>query len=471
MHKRQAQYLNHLNEPNKSSVNNNNNKDIEMKSCDNISDASLTPHFSTEHSSMSYEIASQQSSNSSQYRQNTVQSDYDIPNFSSMECDDSSMENDKNNNSKQLLYDQRATMIDHGFEPIDLISNTLQGSIWKVFYQKLGCEAVIKITNKELSKKHLGVDHRNGRYVTCKENIMEEIRMLHALNNPSFNQNLPIPSAMVGLYKVFDDDFNWFVCEEYGGRDLLNFINQCHVAIRNGKILLSEWQITSKIMLKQITEFAHWLHTEKNVCHLDISLENMLIKNIEWEYNTKTKTRKLLPTFQIKFVDFGLAELFNKKVEKKKENQDEDEDEDEYEDEDEDEDEFFGEEEEEEEEEEEDVDEISFECDKFVGKLKYESPNIYRRQKFDARTADIWSIGVCLFMICIGTDPWTIPDGKKDARYDLIVNQQRMWDVLNKWQRAHYIDNKVYDLFYRIFTDHMYRADTYEILEHQWLKM
>eukprot|EP01083_Nonionella_stella_P204477 745360_1 len=135
----------------------------------------------------------------------------------------------------------------------------------------------------------------------------------------------------------------------------------------------------------------------------------MSIQNVEWEYNISNKTYKLLPTFQIKFIDFGVSELFmqnvNVSVIEDAENECEDDEEimtefDTF-DEMSDDDEYYSDEET-------DIDEfeISFECDKFVGKLKYEAPNVFNHSTFEARRADIWSLGICYFIICTGHSLW-----------------------------------------------------------------
>ena len=98
---------------------------------------------------------------------------------------------------QQPVYDFRITMIKNGFQPQYLIAKTLQGSIWKVYYPRFRCHAVIKVTNKHLTKKHIGIDHINKQYVYgCTENIYNEIQMLHILNNPALNQSTPKPQGI-----------------------------------------------------------------------------------------------------------------------------------------------------------------------------------------------------------------------------------------------------------------------------------
>ena len=51
----------------------------------------------------------------------------------------------------------------------------------------------------------------------------------------------------------------------------------------------------------------------------------------------------------------------------------------------------------------------NFLCKKYVGKTVYKSPKVYSHTPFDARKADIWSLGVVLFMLQFGCQPYTIP--------------------------------------------------------------
>eukprot|EP01083_Nonionella_stella_P127570 386384_1 len=406
-------------------------RDIEMK-CDDdddVSTDSCTPSLSDHTTSSSYEISSQQSTSSSQSPDDTAKSH-------------------RSNATDQLLYDQKATMIENGYTPIREMCKTLQGCIWKVFHKKRACLAIIKITNKTLSAKHIGINHTSGQYFICNESIEQEIKMLHALNhNKSTPSGTSIPvhlwcyvidvfehvdTAMIRLYQVFEDAFNMFVVMEYGGDRLLDFINKVHHSLLHGKMLLSHWRVTAKRMMKQMIEFVDWLHNEQHVCHMDISLENLLIKDVKWEYDAARKVYRLAPTFQIKFIDFGLAEKFTNDDDLTKE--------------------------------------ISFESNKFVGKTKYECPSIYNQKTFDARKADIWSIGVCWFMICIGYNPWSAPDSKKDVAYNILVHQHRLSDVLAHWKRTDYLDEQGQDLFYSIFCDSIHRASAHKILTHPWLK-
>ena len=65
-----------------------------------------------------------------------------------------------------------------------------------------------------------------------------------------------------------------------------------------------------------MVEFVDWLHSTMGICHLDISLENLLISNVFVMSDQAADGRTQLMfshNFHIKFIDFGLATSFNGK--------------------------------------------------------------------------------------------------------------------------------------------------------------
>merc|ERR1712154_577173 len=82
-------------------------------------------------------------------------------------------------------------------------------------------------------------------------------------------------------------------------------------------------------------------------------------------------------TAKLKLCDFGLAEIFDKKS--------------------------------------------GFQSNKYCGKPNYKSPEISEQKKsFNAKSNDIWCLGVCLFMMIIGSSPWKISNDN-DGRFSLII--------------------------------------------------
>merc|ERR1719273_187582 len=96
--------------------------------------------------------------------------------------------------------------------------------------------------------------------------------------------------------------------------DFFKFTTECHKLIATGWLSLAEWQSVVKALFKQMVEFVDWMHSEMNICHLDISLENLLISDV---FATTTYSSNGSPKvhfnrdFKVKFCDFGLATLFD----------------------------------------------------------------------------------------------------------------------------------------------------------------
>eukprot|EP00481_Brizalina_sp_1-RS-2013_P003605 TRINITY_DN9831_c0_g1_i1.p1 TRINITY_DN9831_c0_g1~~TRINITY_DN9831_c0_g1_i1.p1 ORF type:complete len:152 (+),score=30.15 TRINITY_DN9831_c0_g1_i1:31-456(+) len=123
------------------------------------------------------------------------------------------------------------------------------------------------------------------------------------------------------------------------------------------------------------------------------------------------KQIKFSNEFTIKIIDFGLAEVFTAKQRTGK---------------------------------------ISFYCTKFVGKTAYKSPSVFARKRaFDARAADIWSLGVVLFMMIVGGSPYQRPT-KSDVSFRHVISG-KITQLLKEWGRDHFVTPCILDLMTRIF--------------------
>ena len=102
--------------------------------------------------------------------------------------------------------------------------------------------------------------------------------------------------TLKGFIKILDwfkNDRYYFFVQQHGGYDFFEYIYKCHEKISKNEITINEWKYHIRKLFKQMILFIKWLH-DKNLCHLDISLENLLID--------KNNT--------VKFCDFGLSEIF-----------------------------------------------------------------------------------------------------------------------------------------------------------------
>ena len=96
-----------------------------------------------------------------------------------------------------------------------------------------------------------------------------------------------------------------------GGQQLFQFIQKVHQYIAVGRIDINEWHKMVKIIFKQMVECIEYIHS-KNVAHLDISLENFLISeiNVECSKDGQKLSFCFNDDIQCKLCDFGLAQYF-----------------------------------------------------------------------------------------------------------------------------------------------------------------
>jgi len=167
----------------------------------------------------------------------------------------------------------------------------------------------------------------------------------------------------------------------------------------------------SRRIIKQIVNATKYLH-ENNYCHLDLSLENILID---------------LKNDIIKLCDFGLCRKLNHHHTNKK----------------------------------------------FApsmirpGKPGYTSPEIFNYQSFDGCKSDVWSIGVMIFILLTGFPPFTRPH-LNDRCFAYIFGRDCN-DLFNKWNLQDKVPILARDLLNQIFVIEEKRISILEMLQHPFL--
>jgi len=154
------------------------------------------------------------------------------------------------------------------------------------------------------------------------------------------------------------------------------------------KNLLSQEIINSWI--HSLAEGLKILHDQK-VCHLDISLENLLIDR----------------SFGLKITDFGQARKFEPGVLMKVEN------------------------------------------GVRPGKDSYRAPELQACQDFYGDKADVWSFGVCMFILLVGHPGFNVA-WKQDRRFLKIFNRD-FSDLLEYWGKPNVINAEEMKLLQSIF--------------------
>jgi len=325
------------------------------------------------------------------------------------------------------------------YKHVRKLCSTDQGSVWRARAPKhLGAQSVvIKVASKLHYKAEATEQPR-------KEDILKEICLLRRING--LDRDAEQFGVLKGVIRVLDTlhtSEHYVAVLEDGGADLFSFITECHALLSAGTLTISEWQKTIKLMARRLVAVVHALHSTVRVCHGDISLENVLISRVAWiaypDHNQRWKKR-LAPDFELKLIDFGAAIDCGHIA-----NDDEDEKE-------------------------------QFASTSAVGKAMYCSPQIYALQNkrsvaaFDGRATDVWSLGVCLFILAVGCPPWTKPDEESSKLFATIVLGRDLDCVLKAWGRGRFVEDALKKLLLSIFVaDEAQRISTTEIMRCEWL--
>eukprot|EP01083_Nonionella_stella_P043429 117148_1 len=310
-----------------------------------------------------------------------------------------------------------------GYMPLKRIGNTLQGSIWiatKTDDKETSVTSIIKVADKSLHNQQIA--NINGVSIHVSESIVREAAILKSLNSNG---------ARIGLIQ-FDDFFvdsrNLFLVMENGGSSMFQFVMRCHELIKNRILDIQEWHVFCKRAMYQMVDVCEWMHDSMDCCHLDLSLENFTIKDVQLNIMMSETGNKIrfASDVQMKVVDFGLAEVFPKGADGK----------------------------------------TDFKCTKYVGKTQYKAPEVNAKIPFDARKADCWSLAVCFFMIFLGIAPFN-KACDEDVLFMLIMNG-RLQYVLENWKVLDYVSAPIVDLLCRMFRAEEYRLTMRQIKHHIW---
>eukprot|EP01084_Bolivina_argentea_P080247 145402_1 len=238
------------------------------------------------------------------------------------------------------------------------IADTLQGRIYAGTDLMTNKQCVIKEAWQQLV--HTGRSRKGHR---VPENFLHEREMVMLLSKA--------PDSHSGIVKgidQWDDDHCYYYAMEYCHGELFDYISKNHTSTNYRQFIdkestkkqvpmeqANEWVKSVAKMFKQICSTVQWMHS-KGFCHLDMSLENTMISDLK--------------TLKVKIIDLGLAQKFTSN---------------------------------------------NFTFQGRVGKLQYMCPEAYARKRYDARAADIYTLGIMLFMMLIGAPPYQAPQPQNAA--------------------------------------------------------
>lgn len=313
--------------------------------------------------------------------------------------------------------------LNRGYENVSKIVNTMQGMVVSADHIPSDTKVVIKITSRRLHDR--GAAIINGVEYLVDENILAERSVIRYLSDKD-----KCPPSIVKYVDFFKSQSNYYLVQEFGGKHTLHdFARKVHRMIESGKVSIADWRETTKVIFQQMLEAVDFLHSH-NCCHFDLSLENFLISEVEVELKENERGQSQIgfvaDTIQIKLCDFGLSRVFEKGSD--------------------------------------------FQCRRFVGKPTYWSPEIASHDdhsKFNAKSNDIWCLGVCLYMLAVGGHPFQTASAE-DASFKTIVNDG-VEMLLKKWKMNHYVSSEMAKCMRLLFRYEGDRVDLEGLRQSEWL--
>merc|ERR1712154_193950 len=100
------------------------------------------------------------------------------------------------------------------------------------------------------------------------------------------------------------------------------------------------------------------------------------------------------------------------------------------------------------------------------GKKGYMAPEIYAYQRFNGEKADVFSLGVLIFILLTGFPPFNTPNAS-DKCFQYIYYGKLEW-LLKQWKLNEIIDEECRDLLGKIFCHPKKRITIKEMLKHPW---
>eukprot|EP01084_Bolivina_argentea_P151221 263968_1 len=374
----------------------------------------------------------------------------------SLEC--STPPNNENDNisDKNILYE-------NGYDIQRTICDTPQGTIYEaiIISDPNKSKVAIKKAHKILYSK--GICIENNMNIITHENIMKEAAILHHLTV----DNQPTADYIAKFINFFETQHSYFLVMEYCGDVTLKaFCDQAFTYVKQSKLNVKEYKRIMKYLFWQITVTTNWMNNDMHCCHLDMTLNNLIVQNgtfIEDNNGMITINQQIY----LKVVDFGLSEIFKvKRRNSKKKNKIKEEkcnNEDEY---------VYKYQYDPYEVDWNNVDGNPFFCRKFGIKnhSQYCAPQIWMEEPYDARKSDSWDMGIILFKLITGSYPYVQADSEKDTGYWCIenANLKQYLEINNLLQ---YVSGSVLDLLNGLLNmEEDERLLSADVIHHPWFK-
>lgn len=279
------------------------------------------------------------------------------------------------------------------------LEKTHYGEVW-LGYDKVS-KRLVAIKQSKRRDVEINVNSRTKQHVP--EDVRFEMDLHWGITNSG---NCP-----EGIVKVLEKKetgrFLYLVMEYADHGSLFDYLQSYQTPPSGIK-----WKRKIRTWFGILCESVRYLH-DRNICHKDISLQNILLRSSK---------RGIIPML----ADFGLAESF--------------------------------------------MDHNCISIRK-VGKANFTSKECFdpRKTNFDAKANDVWCLGIVLFMCLTGCNCYDSPlDRACDA---LLRGKSGITDLLRRYRRSHLVDDMELEVLSLIFRPERKRATIHQVLQSHYCQV
>eukprot|EP01083_Nonionella_stella_P254292 873981_1 len=189
----------------------------------------------------------------------------------------------------------------------------------------------------------------------------------------------------------FNDEQYYYLVMEYAGNiTLAEWCDKAFEYINKGKLDIEHYKQMVQYIFWQITALIYWLHHDMNICHLAITMEQIMVENCDF-IECENGKMKINDGIVIKLCDFGLAEIFSSECSG-----------------------IVGK-----------MAMKTFECNKHCGShhSQHSAPQLFELSLYNAQKADMWCCGMLLYRLTFNKYPFMFQNAKYDAGFRAIESQ------------------------------------------------
>jgi len=210
---------------------------------------------------------------------------------------------------------------------------------------------------------------------------------------------------MARFVEYFEDDRCLYLVTEFvDGCTLKHFVQRAFALMQSGQLERETYDGAVRLIMYQLMRTVSCLHSVYHCCHLDITMENIMIYDADFEFVGDDSTMQIVGDIKAKLIDFGVAEIFDSPLNTPKP--------------------------------------FDSRCVKTSSLWTHQSPEA-QDDVYDAASCDMWSLGLILLHITVGTDnefnglhSFDVDSGHYAAHHGTLCAYLQRTGLMNLFERA-----------------------------------